>query len=594
MKDPTTIGAPNVPSPQDTDIDFSPWDMLSDPKSPDLFLLLGQGYLPEVLPPVFTSKPFADLIRKSQTRLPSIGKGPKNRTKIVNYSATKRASQRRIFGLHHPETFYGIARFLSENWGEIDAYFGSSIHSVSLPKLDKTKERAISITSHKKLAVLIYRKLSSFRYTVKTDISRFYPSIYTHSISWAMHGKTLSKEALSDKKNKSLKYDALDVLIRQSQDGQSIGLPVGPDTSRIVAEMIAVAVDKTFSAHLPRNSGQFALIRHVDDVWIGTATMDDAEAYLGIYRESLREFGLDINELKTSIVETSQALDPAWPLSLKLLIKREFRTLNVEDKTKLLAEVFRMAVKEADDGIVKYAIRRFDRENLWLDYWNILQEFLIRSLTSFPHSIDYVARVVIWMAQYHPNLVEKTKWGGVLIPSLQRNSALGNDSEVCWILWVMDKLGISVGVKLADQIISRCGAFPIVMLCHLKPRLLRSVNRQQKLLDKIGNEPFRGSFWLLAYEAVLGKWIAADALSQVKMSAFMNLLLEEKISFFDRQAGLAGNAGPQAVSDNRTPRYAIEDMAGRYDDDDDYDRADSDGGSDFYAKNSESENDRAF
>ena len=45
------------------------------------------------------------------------------------------------------------------------------------------------------------------------------------------------------------------------------------------------------------------LVRHVDDIWIGASTMDEAEGYLYTYRECLREFGLDINELKTSITE---------------------------------------------------------------------------------------------------------------------------------------------------------------------------------------------------------------------------------------------------------------------------------------------------
>ena len=32
----------------------------------------------------------------------------------------------------------------------------------------------------------------NYKYILKTDIKNFYPSIYTHSIAWALHTKELS------------------------------------------------------------------------------------------------------------------------------------------------------------------------------------------------------------------------------------------------------------------------------------------------------------------------------------------------------------------------------------------------------------------
>ena len=99
-----------------------------------------------------------------------------------------------------------------------------------------------------------------------------------------------------------LPLNKLDVLLRQSQDGQSVGLPIGPDTSRIVAEIVAVAVDKAFA---DRHKGKSVnLVRHVDDISDGASRMDEAEGYLYTYRECLCEFGLDISELKTAINES--------------------------------------------------------------------------------------------------------------------------------------------------------------------------------------------------------------------------------------------------------------------------------------------------
>jgi hypothetical protein len=71
-----------------------------------------------------------------------------------------------------------------------------------------------------------------------TNISRFYHSLYTHSVAWAFHGKDVAKK---DRKIDSSKvyFNRLDFILRQGQDGPTIGIPVGPDASRYVAQLLA-------------------------------------------------------------------------------------------------------------------------------------------------------------------------------------------------------------------------------------------------------------------------------------------------------------------------------------------------------------------
>ncbi|MCV5837901.1 RNA-directed DNA polymerase, partial [Escherichia coli] len=77
----------------------------------------------------------------------------------------------------------------------------------------------------------------------KTDISRFYHSIYTHSIAWTYHTKDISKRNRSN----SLFGNVLDKHSQDSQDGQTIGLPIGPDTSLIIAESLLSNIDLKLS-----------------------------------------------------------------------------------------------------------------------------------------------------------------------------------------------------------------------------------------------------------------------------------------------------------------------------------------------------------
>ena len=108
--------------------------------------------------------------------------GPNGRTKPVEYSATKRANQRRTFAFPHPKSFHDIALFVVTEWPQLEEHFELSLYSQSKQKPFSYEERAISITSHKDLAVTLYNEMSPFRYVLKSDISRFYPTVYTHSI----------------------------------------------------------------------------------------------------------------------------------------------------------------------------------------------------------------------------------------------------------------------------------------------------------------------------------------------------------------------------------------------------------------------------
>ena len=77
------------------------------------------------------------------------------------------------------------------------------------------------------------------RYLLKTDIARFYPSIYTHSVPSALHGKAAAR---ADKKYKLL-GNRIDLWLRETQDKQTGGIPIGPDTSFLIGEILGTALD---------------------------------------------------------------------------------------------------------------------------------------------------------------------------------------------------------------------------------------------------------------------------------------------------------------------------------------------------------------
>ncbi len=72
-------------------------------------------------------------------------------------------------------------------------------------------------------------------FEVVTDVSRYYGTIYTHIIPWIIHTKVIAK---AKRKDLTLLGNLLDKKLRESNSGQTLGIPIGSDTSLVIAEII--------------------------------------------------------------------------------------------------------------------------------------------------------------------------------------------------------------------------------------------------------------------------------------------------------------------------------------------------------------------
>jgi hypothetical protein len=236
--------------------------------------------LPDNLPPFVTSKSFAqaDFARNSAYQVTKEVRGIHS-----PYNASKRGFQRRSFGLTHPVFVKDATAFFDKNWRTLRTHLELSSGSSSRPDFTGTQTRAVRITPHSELPTRRLRKLASFRFCVVTDVSRCFPSIYTHSIPWALNGKAAAKED-SNPLSAAVSGNRLDYIMRQSQDRQTMGIPVGPDHSRVVAEIVLSAVDSHFEAE----TGIVSYIRHVDDYWIGRNSFEQCERALHALRMNTR------------------------------------------------------------------------------------------------------------------------------------------------------------------------------------------------------------------------------------------------------------------------------------------------------------------
>lgn len=526
--------------------------------------LLRAGYLPDSLPPPFHSKEVAAYFDGIGSDYLSEKREP---VRPALYNTSKRGLSRRNFSAVHPMTAHDLAQFLDSRSSELGTFFAQSKFSLSVPRHTPESSRAVEIASHNELEEQRLLKLSGYRFIAKTDIARFYHSIYTHSVPWAMHGKSAAKRDFSPSSN-AVFCNRLDQVIRKGQDGQTIGIPVGPDASRYIAELVAVAIDLEFEKRC--DVQDYAAVRHVDDLWIGAHTHADAERALWRYREALREFELDINESKTRIYAENFHYSDAWPSEISTRLELAFHTSGSRRQERLRAALefaFDQSVVTGDDGILKYAIRQIDRADVTWDVWPTVQPFLMRCSIHFGHTIDYVVRLLVWRHLAKGDL-DLNRWTSILLSILDRQGRLGNDSEVVWALFAALKLKISIPTDLAKEIIRNCSSLSMVALLNCGAASLTSSEVFDSSIALLAQEDANGPHWPLFLEWRAKSWPNHEVVASFGRNEIVDLMALAKVSIFDSER-LTHVFDGLDESDFSGVQSAIEARAGGYDDDDD-------------------------
>jgi hypothetical protein len=129
------------------------------------------------------------------------------------------------------------------------------------------------------------------------DVSHCFDSIYTHSIAWALMGKPIAK-----KQQTGTTANAFDALMRNVNHAETSGIVIGPEVSRIFAEMIFQTIDLAAIRNLEklnlRHGQDYSLRRYVDDIFIFAGSIELAERVSECYADAMAAFNLYSNPNK--------------------------------------------------------------------------------------------------------------------------------------------------------------------------------------------------------------------------------------------------------------------------------------------------------
>lgn len=146
-----------------------------------------------------------------------------------------------------------------------------------------------------------------YRYMLCTDIADCYPSIYTHSISWALHGREEAKKAVqgdSSAKMTTALGSRLDTYITSMQSGETLGIPQGSKLFDFIAELVLAYADKNLEKKLGEQDIKgIHVLRYRDDYRIFSNSLDDLKIVSVVLGQVLNVLHLNLNASKTYISE---------------------------------------------------------------------------------------------------------------------------------------------------------------------------------------------------------------------------------------------------------------------------------------------------
>lgn len=276
--------------------------------------LLGGGFFPKELPPTFTTRSLGECARRYESKTCKLDEPDKLWRQYEIHNLARAGTLRRELAIVNPIPYWRLARKIAENWNDIKSAAELSVISLTNPIDGLPRELPWGRDIHAARS----RVRSTGKFVLQADISNFYGSVYTHTIPWAMHTKEATRAALRDKQEPPLLGDELDKLFRSMQDGQSVGLPVGPDASLLIAEMILSSIDERIFSDCGSSGFRF-----VDDYEIVFESESDALSARNRLQSALAEYRLALNPLKTRIEKLPLPLDNGWSRTLWSLIARK-------------------------------------------------------------------------------------------------------------------------------------------------------------------------------------------------------------------------------------------------------------------------------
>ena len=457
------------------------------------YLPIGNKYQDDIPSKVFSTKDFTpnvadEMLLKYEHTIRDRGFDQ------IGYRTTRFNNVTRLMHIPHPLPYVRLCKSISKNWDK-DQLIRICSNPNSLLKPAKHDNGSLIMGEYEHLEQISRMDSDKFSdmllklensigkfYRVKADISSFFPSIYTHSIPWALVGKGKAKRS---KRDSNEWYDNLDKLQRDLKKSETQGVPVGPATSNIISEIILYKVDKVL-----RKNSYYQFTRYVDDYEFYCETREQADNFILDLGRELEKYLLNLNPKKVLIEKLPLGFQDQWVMTLRNPLP-SIQKPSPRDIMNFLDSAVDLQNRYLEGSVLKYATRalanskKFDKNSA-----NFFLKYLI-AIAVHTHS---VLPILCQVAKQH-------KAGSELKidPVLKQAIKFQRSDAICWSLYFMGISGQKLSTELAEYIVATKDCMSMGMLIALN-------QHKEKVIDFLNCEIDPDSeydcdqYWILLHE----------------------------------------------------------------------------------------------
>jgi hypothetical protein len=539
----------------------------------DRINLIENGYFPKELPPCFTTKVFAkeldaimlfvdtksdghlgqliininqrtdltqDQKEEEKSRIKADFKNKMTYSACTLYNIPKIGLSRREVKIPNPLQQGKLALAIEKHFPELQNIYSRSQLSITVPIENKTAEqskRAVTYSSFGNFREKCILSSYHMQIQLSTDISKFYHSIYTHAVPWAIDGKQTYKKnrALSEKdptKKKNLFGDRVDECLMNCQSQQTKGIPIGPDTSLIVAEIIGCHMDYLLQNTLKKKKVDFVGFRYIDDYFLYFHNQMDAEIALDALGNILADFELELNHEKTHVQVTPFTIESEWTISLKSFFFRPEIEEQKDDIWNYFALAFQLAKKYSEDSVLAFALNKFFYVRVEQENWDIFESLLLKTGLAETSTLQMIARILVT----YKSFVTKRKVKNFAYELIRQHAQKNHDYEITWALFLLKQFEIIVSKNILETVFQTNSVTAILIGLEILQKK-KYVLDMQNVLEKISSENLTTQYWLLIYEIVTKGWLGVSA-QLLDENFFFSALKSKSISFYDANSNL--------------------------------------------------------
>jgi hypothetical protein len=327
--------------------------------------------------------------------------------------------------------------------------------------------------------------------------------------------------------------NVLDREVQAGQYGQTKGVPIGPDTSLGIAELLLAPIDSKIQSTCNVVGGT----RFIDDIEFTFRRLSDADTALATIESHLSDIELQLNPIKTKICELPDEIESDYVTILRPHVPTS-ATNSRAQWVDYFNRAFAAARDNPRDGVLRYAIAALQSVQIGPNVWELAQQLLWQCITADPGCLRFVVDVLLGNKITSSYTIDLSL-GSTAINSLIESSApVGHGSEVVWSIWAAMLLNLPIEPRSQDLIAAMDDAIVAVAAMVAKEQATLPPTFDSALWRSwLVTDAFKDEYWLFAYECAKRGWFAGEvAAAGLTADANIAFLLSNAVSFVDLDA----------------------------------------------------------